>query len=207
MASSLAVDESSDIRGDSSLNVTEEFLALRPVHGTTTGHDLYEELSRCGNEMELPREKLVGWTTDGAPAMCGHRSGLVAKIREKMQEENVTAELTAHHCIIHLESLCAEALNMEHGMFTITHAVNFIRAKGLIQRQFKAFLSQWQTQHGDLPHHTEVRWLSQGKVLQRCFQLPEEIGCSWTAKGKTQLNSQTKGSCVKRLFCGTFRVI
>ncbi|TWW61287.1 hypothetical protein D4764_17G0008590 [Takifugu flavidus] len=90
MASSLAVDESSDIRGDSSLNVTEEFLALRPVHGTTTGQDLYEEVSRCGNEMELPREKLVGWTTDGAPAMCGHRSGLVAKIREKMQEENVT---------------------------------------------------------------------------------------------------------------------
>ncbi|TWW54296.1 Protein FAM200B [Takifugu flavidus] len=207
MASSLAVDESSDIRGDSSLNMTEEFLALRPVHGTTTGHDLYEEVSRCGNEMELPREKLVGWTTDGAAAMCGHRSGLVAKIREKMQEENVTAELTAHHCIIHLESLCAEALNMEHGMFTITHAVNFIRAKGLIQRQFKAFLSQWQTQRGDLPHHTEVRWLSQGKVLQRCFQLPEEIGCSWTAKGKTRLNSQTKGSCVKRLFCGTFRVI
>ncbi|TWW71380.1 Protein FAM200A [Takifugu flavidus] len=169
MASSLAVDESSDIRGDSSLNVTEEFLALRPVHGTTTGQDLYEEVSRCGNEMELPREKLVGWTTDGAPAMCGHRSGLVAKIREKMQEENVTAELTAHHCIIHLESLCAEALNMEHGMFTITHAGNFIRAKGLIQRQFKAFLSQWETQRGDLPHHTEVRWLSQGKVLQRCF--------------------------------------
>ncbi|TWW53096.1 hypothetical protein D4764_0165930 [Takifugu flavidus] len=154
MASSLAVDESSDIRGDSSLNVTEEFLALRPVHGTTTGQDLYEEVSRCGNEMELPREKLVGWTTDGAPAMCGHRSGLVAKIREKMQEENVTAELAAHHCIIHLELLCAEALNMEHGMFTITHAVNFIRAKGLIQRQFKAFLSQWQTQRGDLPHHT-----------------------------------------------------
>ncbi|TWW67540.1 Protein FAM200B [Takifugu flavidus] len=177
MASSLAVDESSDIRGDSSLNMTEEFLALRPVHGTTTGQDLYEEVSRCGNEMELPREKLVGWTTDGAPAMCGHRSGLVAKIREKMQEENVTAELTAHHCVIHLESLCAEALNMEHGMFTITHAGNFIRAKGLIQRQFKAFLSQWQTQRGALPHHTEVRWLSQGKVLQRCFQLPEEIGC------------------------------
>ncbi|TWW54382.1 hypothetical protein D4764_0169900 [Takifugu flavidus] len=82
--------ESSDIRGDSSLNVTEEFLASRPVHSTTTGQDLDEEVSRCGNEMELPREKLVGWTTDGAAAMCGHRSGLVAKIREKMQEENVT---------------------------------------------------------------------------------------------------------------------
>ncbi|TWW62972.1 hypothetical protein D4764_04G0016190 [Takifugu flavidus] len=122
MASSLAVDESSDIRGDSSLNVTEEFW------------------------------RYVLCTAQPQDRICMKRSGLVAKIREKMQEENVTAELTAHHCIIHLESLCAEALNMEHGMFTITHAGNFIRAKGLIQRQFKAFLSQWQTQSdGDLP--------------------------------------------------------
>ncbi|TWW62444.1 hypothetical protein D4764_04G0010910 [Takifugu flavidus] len=127
MASSLAVDESSDIRGDSSLNVTEEFLALRPVHGTTTGQDLYEEEWTGGQD-------------------TGEDAG-----------GKLYAELTAHHCIIHLESLCAEALNMEHGMFTITHAGNFIRAKGLIQRQFKAFLSQWQTQRGDLPHHTEVQ--------------------------------------------------
>ncbi|TWW61222.1 hypothetical protein D4764_05G0013120, partial [Takifugu flavidus] len=126
MASSLAVDESSDIRGDSSLNVTEEF------------------------------RRYVLCTAQPQDRICMKRSGLVAKIREKMQEENVTAELTAHHCILHLESLCAEALNMEHGMFTITHAGNFIRAKGLIQHQFKAFLSQWQTQRGDLPHHTEA---------------------------------------------------
>ncbi|KAK7906743.1 hypothetical protein WMY93_015355 [Mugilogobius chulae] len=140
IAYSLAVDESTDasdiaqlsifIRGvDSSLSVTEEFLALRPMHGTTTGHDLYEEVSRCVNEMELPWEKLVGLTTDGAPAMCGHRSGLVARIREKLQEENVTGELTAYHCIIHQESLCGKALKMEHVMSTITRAVNFIRAR------------------------------------------------------------------------------
>ena len=59
------------------------------------------EVSRCVNEIGLPWEKLVGLTTDGAPAMCGHRSGLVARMRERMQEENVTGELTAYHCIIH----------------------------------------------------------------------------------------------------------
>lgn len=191
----LAVDESTDIsdiaqlsifiRGvDSSLSVTEEFLALRPMHDTTTGHDLYEEVSRCVNEMGLPWEKLVGLTTDGAPAMCGHRSGLVARIRQKMQEENVPSELTAYHCIIHQESLCGKALKMEHVMSTITRAVNFIRAKGLNHRQFKAFLSELETEHGDLPYHTEVRWLSQGKVLQRCFELREEICLFLDSKGK-----------------------
>lgn len=57
--------------------------------------------------------------------MCGHRSGLVAR----MHEENVTDELTAYHCIIRQESLCGKALKMEHVMSTITRAV--IRAKGL----------------------------------------------------------------------------
>lgn len=94
------------------------------MHGTTTGHDLYEEVSRCVNEMELPWEKLVGLTTDGAPAMRGHRSGLVAKIREKMQKENVRRELTAYHCIIHQESFCGKALKMKDVMSTITCAVN-----------------------------------------------------------------------------------
>jgi len=75
IAYSLAVDESTDttdiaqlsifIRGvDSSLSITEELLALRPMHGTTTGQDLYQEVSRCVNEMDLPWGKLVGLTTE-----------------------------------------------------------------------------------------------------------------------------------------------
>lgn len=204
IAYSLAVDESTDtsdiaqlsifIRGvDSSLSITEELLALRPMHGTTTGQDLYEEVSRCVNEMGLPWEKLVGLTTDGAPAMCGHRSGLVARMRERMREENVTGELTAYHCIIHQESLCGKALKMEHVMSTITRAVNFIRARGLNHRQFKAFLGELDTEYGDLPYHTEVRWLSQGKVLQRCFELREEICLFMESKGKdtTELRDET----------------
>ncbi|XP_068580201.1 general transcription factor II-I repeat domain-containing protein 2-like [Cebidichthys violaceus] len=195
MAYSLAADESTDtsdtaqlsvfIRGvDSSLCVTEEFLGLHPMHGRTTGKDLFEEVSRCVDKMGLPWDKLVGLTTDGAPAMCGQKSGLVGRIREKMKEENVTSELTAYHCIIHRESLCGKALKMEHVMSIIALAVNLIRAKGLNHRQFKSFLEEVGTEYGDLPHHTEVRWLSQGKVLERFFQLREEICEFMEIKGK-----------------------
>uniref|UniRef100_A0A8C6VWZ3 SPIN-DOC-like zinc-finger domain-containing protein n=1 Tax=Nothobranchius furzeri TaxID=105023 RepID=A0A8C6VWZ3_NOTFU len=156
IAYSLAVDESTDtsdvaqlsifIRGlDSSLSITEELLALRPRHGTTTGQDLYEEVSRCANALGKTRG------IDDRPAMCGHTSGLVARMRERMQEQNATGELTAHHCIIHPESLCGKALKMEHVMSTITRAVNFIRARGLNHGQFKAFLGELDTEYGDLP--------------------------------------------------------
>ena len=95
IAYSLAVDESSDtsetaqlsifIRGvDSSLCVTEELLGLKSMHGTTTGKEIFEEVSKCGTETRLPCDKLVELTTDGAPAMYGQKSGLVGRIWEKM---------------------------------------------------------------------------------------------------------------------------
>lgn len=119
VAYSLAVDESTDmtdtaqlaifIRGvDSSLCVTEEILDIKSMHGTTTGKDIFENICQSVTDMKLPWDKLVGLATDGAPAMCGEKSGLVGRMRLKMQEENCTGELTAYHCIIHQELLCGK---------------------------------------------------------------------------------------------------
>lgn len=173
------------IRGvDSNLCVTEELLGFKSMHGTTTGKEIFEEVSKCVTEIKLPWDKLVGLTTDGAPAMCGKKSGLVGMVREKMREENCAGELTVYHCIIHQEALCAKAIKMEHVMTTVTQVVNFIRAKGLNHRQFKSFLEECGSEYADVPYHTEVRWLRRGKVLNRCFELREEICQFLETKGK-----------------------
>lgn len=62
IAYSLAVDEGADvtdtaqlsifIRGvDSSLCITEELLGIKSMHSTTTGKYIFEEVSKCVNEM------------------------------------------------------------------------------------------------------------------------------------------------------------
>jgi hypothetical protein len=143
-------------------------LDMKSMHGTTTGKDIFDNVCQSLTNMNLPWDKLVGLTTDGALAMCGEKSGLVGRMRLKMQE-NCTGELIAYHCIIHQGSLCGKVLNMEGVMSTVTQTVNFIRAKGLNHRQFQSFLQEINSEFGDMPYHTEVRWLSRGNVLSRFF--------------------------------------
>ncbi|XP_035500193.1 general transcription factor II-I repeat domain-containing protein 2-like [Scophthalmus maximus] len=194
-AFSLAVDESTDMTDtaqlaifirevDSSLCVTEEILDIKSMHGTTTGKDIFENVCQSITDMKLPWDKLIGLTTDGAPAMCSEKVGLVGRMRAKMQEENCTGELTAYHCIIHQEMLCCKVLKMEHVMNTVTQTVNFIRAKGLNHWQFQSFMREIDSEFADIPYHTEVRWLSRGKVLNRVFELSKEICQFMDSKGK-----------------------
>lgn len=97
-----------------------------------------------------------------------------------MQEENCVGELTAYQ----QESLCGKVLKMEHVMNTVTQTINFIRAKGLNHRQFQSFLREIDSDFADIPYHTEVRWLSRGKVLNRVFELIKEICQFMDRKGK-----------------------
>ena len=89
------------------------------------------------------------------------KSRLVDRVQEKMREEDA-GELTVYHCIIHQETPCGKALQMEHIMSSTTRVVNFIRAKGLNHRQLKPFLEKFDSEYRDVPYHTKMRWLSIG---------------------------------------------
>uniref|UniRef100_A0A3B4FQX6 DUF4371 domain-containing protein n=1 Tax=Pundamilia nyererei TaxID=303518 RepID=A0A3B4FQX6_9CICH len=124
----------------------EEILNIKSMHGTTTGKDIFLNVCQSVADMKLPWDKLVGLTTDGAQVLCGEKSGLVGRMRVKMQEENCTDELTAYHCITHQERLCGKVLKMEHVMITVT----------LNHRQFQSFMWEIDSEFADIPHHTEV---------------------------------------------------
>uniref|UniRef100_A0A671NNP5 Uncharacterized protein n=1 Tax=Sinocyclocheilus anshuiensis TaxID=1608454 RepID=A0A671NNP5_9TELE len=179
-ALSLAADESTDI-GDvaqlciwvrcvnsETFEVTEDLLALKLLHERTRDEDIHRALSEACKDMNIPASSVVSITTYGAPSMTGKHKGLVAEM------QNICPDLLAFHCIVHQQALYSKLVD---GYFVevMDTVVNFIRARPLMNRRFIALLDEIDSAYGDLILHSEVRWLSSGKVLHRFLAVLPEI--------------------------------
>lgn len=179
---SLQLDESTDISDTAQLCVIikmvfndfttkEEFLKLLPLKGRTQGKNIYDAFINFAEESQLPLNKLAAIVTDGAPAMIGNKNGFVALC----MANDVFPHFAHYHCIIHQEALCAKVLRFEHVMKIVVKIINSIRAAAMQHRLFRELLQDEDAEYVDLILHTEVRWLSRGKVLVRFLSLINEI--------------------------------
>lgn len=182
---SLALDESTDINDTAQLllfirgvntefEVTEELASMNSLHGTTRGEDIFKEVEKTLAQYNLKWNQLKCVTTDGGKNMCGTGKGLVGQIFKACEEAKYNKPLVIH-CIIHQQVLCAKNLNLSCVIEVVLTVVNFIRSRGLNHRQFREFLLEIEAEYPDLPYHTEIRWLSKGKVLSRFFELRNVI--------------------------------
>lgn len=58
---------------------------------------------------------------------------------------------------------------------TVVKIINFIRSRALNHRLFQALAAEMGADHVALLYHTNVRWLSRGRALERVFELRKEI--------------------------------
>ena len=61
--------------------------------------------------------------------------------------------------------------------------MNFVRSRGLNHRQFQQLMEEINSQYGDLLYYCEVRWLSRGAMLERVYQLRNELTTFVREKG------------------------
>ena len=75
------------------------------------------------------------------------------------------------HCILHQKAICSKSLKIKEVMDLVVKTINCIQSWGLNHRQFKSFFADMDSKHGKILYHTEVQWLSRGKVLKRFLSL------------------------------------
>ncbi|XP_063730588.1 general transcription factor II-I repeat domain-containing protein 2A-like [Eleginops maclovinus] len=149
----------------------EELLTLLPLKTSTRGVDIYNAVKEFFNNRNIPLEKLVSITTDGAPAMTGRHAGFIALCKS----DPAFPKFVQYHCIIHQQALCAKVIGFEHVMTPVVRIINSIRSKAKQHRSFKVMLAELSAEYGDLLLHTDIRWLSRGRILLRFLSLLREI--------------------------------
>lgn len=177
----IQADESTDVAQYSVLLVIvrflkdfdfeEHLLLCHPLTGRTTGKDVFEAIDVYFVKKGIQWLKCVGLTTDGGKAMEGCYAGLRARVAE------VAPRVKWTHCCIHRQSLASKPLppDLRKVLDEAVKIVNFIKAKPTNSRLFKLLCEGMDSPHTTLLLHTEVRWLSRGKVLTRLFELRHEV--------------------------------
>jgi hypothetical protein len=177
----IQVDEATDIAKDAHLiayvryvgenNILEDILFCKPIPGRTTSIEIFNIMDSFFEENDITWNNCIGLCTDGAHSMSGHKAGLQALVKKKAPHAIWT------HCMLHRAALVSKNMSEElNNIFTkITKIINYIKNSPLRSRLFAKLCVDMEANYTSLLYYCEVRWLSRAKVIQRVFELKEEI--------------------------------
>nr|XP_008103991.1 PREDICTED: SCAN domain-containing protein 3 isoform X1 [Anolis carolinensis]XP_008103992.1 PREDICTED: SCAN domain-containing protein 3 isoform X1 [Anolis carolinensis]XP_008103993.1 PREDICTED: SCAN domain-containing protein 3 isoform X1 [Anolis carolinensis]XP_008103994.1 PREDICTED: SCAN domain-containing protein 3 isoform X1 [Anolis carolinensis]XP_008103995.1 PREDICTED: SCAN domain-containing protein 3 isoform X1 [Anolis carolinensis]XP_008103997.1 PREDICTED: SCAN domain-containing protei len=189
---SIQLDESTDVANCSQLLVyvryindddfKDEFLFYKPLETTTTAHDVFDTVGSFLKEHKISWEKVCGVCTDGASAVLGCRSGFQRLVL------NESPKVIGSHCMNHWQILTMKTLpqELQEVMKSVISSVNFVKADTLNSQLFLQLCNELDAPNNALLFHTEVRWLSTGKVLKRAFELRDELKMFFNQKARPQ---------------------
>lgn len=178
---SLQLDETTDVSSLSQLAVfvryvkddmiKEDFLFCKPLTTTTTAVDVKKLVDDFFSDNDLSWDMVSAVCSDGAPVMLGQKSGFLSLVKANAPHVIFT------HCILHRYALATKTLppKLAEVLKIVVECVNFVRNSALKHRIFKELCNEMGSEFEVLLYHSNVRWLSRGKVLNRVFAMRVEL--------------------------------
>lgn len=180
----IQLDESTDISNRAMLlcyvryidykinDVKEEFFCCLELLNHTTSSEIFLAIDKYIKNHCLNWKNYIGVCTDGAASMTGKHSGVTTKIKEVG-----ASDIILTHCVIHREHLAAKKMSSTLNVILnqSIRIINYIKANALNSRLFSVLCNEMGSGHENLLLHTEVRWLSRGRVLNRLYELRQEV--------------------------------
>uniref|UniRef100_A0A3P9I4D4 DUF4371 domain-containing protein n=1 Tax=Oryzias latipes TaxID=8090 RepID=A0A3P9I4D4_ORYLA len=160
-------------------DICEHILFCKEMEGRTTGEDIFNVVNKFFTRNAISWKSCSSVCTDAAASMTGSARGFIARMRK----ENPDIKWT--HCVIHREALASKKMSpVLHDVLNDSiKVINFIRSRPLNARLFRSLCENTGAEHTELLLHTEVRWLSRGRVLSRLFDLRAEVHTFLTEHG------------------------
>ena len=161
----LQVDKSTDIDNKALLLVYVRYLYREDVYDdllcavslptNTIGAELFKSLDGYISG-QLKWSFCAGICTDGAAAMTGQLSDLIARIKEVAPESKST------HSVIYREILASRKMSPEFNrvLIDVVKVINYIKAHTLNSRLFQQLCEEMDADHRRFFLYTEIRWLS-----------------------------------------------
>ncbi|XP_050801384.1 zinc finger BED domain-containing protein 5-like [Gopherus flavomarginatus] len=150
--------------------VHDDILFCQPIPTRTTGEAIFKVIDDFikNNDLDWSR---IGISTDGVRAMIGSKKGVVARIQA------VAPEAKSTHCCIHREALATQNMqaDLKQVLDEAVKIISFVKGHPLNNRLFSQLWDEMGSDYTQHLFHTEVRWLSHGKVLNRLLELREEL--------------------------------
>uniref|UniRef100_A0A3B4YYJ5 SCAN domain-containing protein 3-like n=1 Tax=Seriola lalandi dorsalis TaxID=1841481 RepID=A0A3B4YYJ5_SERLL len=150
-------------------NLKQDILMSVNLTTTTRGEDIFTAVDSYFSSQNLSYENLVACCSDGAASMMGKNKGFNRRLKE------TAPHCVIFHCMIHRQALASKKLSddLSDTLATVVKVVNFIKGRPTNKRLFAQLCED--EAHQTLLLHTEVRWLSRGRVLVRFVELQDKI--------------------------------
>ena len=115
------------------------------------------------------------------PGIWSLPCALVGLLRCKSDLRGLIKSVAPHiaftHCMLHKHTLVSKMLpsSLADVLKIVVETVNFVRGRALNHRIFMQLCKEMDSKFKVLLYHIEVRWLSQGKVMNCVFALRAEL--------------------------------
>jgi len=178
---SLQLDETTDVSSLSQLAVfvryvkedviMEDFLFCKPLKTTTKAADIKKLVDNFFRDNGLSWDMVSSICSDGAPVMLGRNSGFGGLVKSD------APHITVMHCLLHRHALATKTFppKLAQALKIVVECVNYVRNSAMKHRLFGELCNELGSEFEVLLYHSNVRWLSRGKVLNRVFSLRVEL--------------------------------
>ena len=150
--------------------------------------------------IQQEKEHQLLWTdcmsacANGAPAMMRIKKRFISFAKKQNNDILIV------HCYFHRENLAAKDIqaNLALVFKEFVCVVNYIKSHSLCTHLFCVFYDEMGAEHSGLLYHSNIRWLSRRKVLQRIASLRNKVGAFLKAQ-KHELSERFSDEWIAKL--------